>query len=68
MSQPLNEHQAKVQTLARYVWDSDEDAQAFLKKPHALLGNQPPLDVARTAAGADRVMQVLNNLIYGLPA
>lgn len=62
------ERLARVFATARYVWDSDEDALAFLHAPHAMLGGSAPLDVAMTELGARRIEALLWRLFYGIAA
>lgn len=62
------ERLARVYATARHVWNSDEDALAFLHAPHAMLGGQPPLEVAMTELGARRVETLLWRLFYGIAA
>ena len=62
------ERLARVYATARHVWNSDEDALAFLHVPHAMLGGQPPLEVAMTELGARRVETLLWRLFYGIAA
>lgn len=62
------ERLARVYATARYVWDSDEDALAFLHTPHSMLGGGKPLDVAMTELGARRVEALLWRLFYGIAA
>lgn len=68
MKQALNEHQTKVDALARYVWDSDLDADTFLNAPHSQLEGQTPLEASQTAEGAARVELLLQSLFHGLPS
>jgi putative toxin-antitoxin system antitoxin component (TIGR02293 family) len=60
------ERLARVFATARYVWDSDEDALAFLHTPHAMLGGRAPLDVAMTELGARRFEALVWRLFYGV--
>lgn len=62
------ERLARVYATARHVWNSDEDALAFLHAPHAMLGGQHPLEVAMTELGARRVETLLWRLFYGIAA
>lgn len=62
------ERLARVYATARHVWDSDEDALAFLHTPHAMLDERPPLEVAMTELGARRVETLLWRLFYGIAA
>lgn len=67
MKQQLNEHQARIQALARHVWSSEEDAQKFLTMPHQLLGGETAIEIAATEDGAKQVEMVLQNIFWGLP-
>lgn len=62
------ERLARIFATASYVWNSDEDARAFLLAPHALLQGKTPLDVSLTELGARRVEELLWQLYYGIPA
>ena len=53
---------------AAYVWNSEEEARAFLTTPHALLQGRSPLDVSLTELGARRVEELLWRLFYGIAA
>jgi len=61
------ERLARVVALAETLWDGEDEARAFLNRPHPLLENQTPLEVARTEIGARRVEQLLNDAEHGLP-
>jgi uncharacterized protein (DUF2384 family) len=63
----MNEYQEYAYAVARQVWDSAEDADAFMAAPHALLGGKTPLEVAVTEAGAKDVEAILRKLYWGLP-
>ncbi len=62
------ERLARVYATARHVWDSDEDARAFLHTPHAMLEGRAPLEVAMTELGARRVEALLWRLFFGIAA
>lgn len=62
----MNEYQEHIYTIARQVWDSAEDADAFMVAPHALLGGKAPVEVAVTEAGAQQVEEILRKLYWGL--
>jgi putative toxin-antitoxin system antitoxin component (TIGR02293 family) len=61
------ERLARIYATALHVWDSEDDARAFLNSPHALLGGRRPLDVSLTELGARRVEDLLWKLFFGLP-
>jgi putative toxin-antitoxin system antitoxin component (TIGR02293 family) len=58
---------ARIMALAEHVWESREDAQAFLHEPHPMLDEKTPLGMAQTELGARRVERLLMRLEYGLP-
>lgn len=60
------ERLARVFASAEYVWNSDDDARAFLHAPHPMLQGRTPLDVAMTELGARRVEELLWKLFYGI--
>lgn len=60
------ERLARTFALATVVWDSEEDARAFLNNRHPLLKGRTPLDVAMTELGAIRVSQLLHQLYFGV--
>jgi putative toxin-antitoxin system antitoxin component (TIGR02293 family) len=62
------ERLARIYATAQYVWNSDDDARAFLHTPHPLLQDRTPLDVSMTELGARRVEEVLWQLYYGIAA
>jgi putative toxin-antitoxin system antitoxin component (TIGR02293 family) len=62
------ERLARIFATTAYVWDSDDDARAFLNTSHPLLDGRTPLDVAMSELGARRVEELLWKLFYGLPA
>jgi putative toxin-antitoxin system antitoxin component (TIGR02293 family) len=57
---------ARVTATAEQVWNDREDAETWLAKPHAELGNLSPLEVAKTEAGARRVEELLGRLFFGV--
>jgi putative toxin-antitoxin system antitoxin component (TIGR02293 family) len=61
------ERLARIVALAESLWEKEEDARAFLNRPHPLLGGEPPLRVARTELGARRVENLLHDVEHGLP-
>jgi putative toxin-antitoxin system antitoxin component (TIGR02293 family) len=62
------ERLARIFATANYVWDSEDDARAFLNTAHPLLEGRTPLDVALSELGARRVEELLWKLFYGVPA
>ena len=61
------ERLARVIALAEAAWDDEDQARAFLNRPHPLLEDETPLNVARTELGARRVEQLLYDAEHGLP-
>ena len=62
------ERLARVIATAEHVWDSAEDARAFLSTGHAMLGGKRPIEVALSELGARRVETLLWSLFHGLAA
>lgn len=62
------ERLARIFATAQYVWDSEEDARAFMNTPHPMLKGITPLDVSMTELGARRVEELLWKLFYGICA
>jgi putative toxin-antitoxin system antitoxin component (TIGR02293 family) len=62
------ERLARVLAAAEYVWDDRDLAREWMNKPHRELGDQTPLETARTELGARRVETLLEKLYFGLPA
>jgi putative toxin-antitoxin system antitoxin component (TIGR02293 family) len=57
---------AEVWTDALRVWKSEDEARGFLHRPHPLLDNQRPIDLAlESAIGAALVRDVLGRLEHG---
>jgi putative toxin-antitoxin system antitoxin component (TIGR02293 family) len=61
------ERLARVVALAEALWDDESVTRAFLNRPHPLLEDHSPLDVARTELGARRVERLLHDVEHGLP-
>jgi putative toxin-antitoxin system antitoxin component (TIGR02293 family) len=61
------ERLARVVALTEALWDDEDQARAFLNRPHPLLGEETPLDVAHSEIGARRVEQLLSDIEHGLP-
>jgi putative toxin-antitoxin system antitoxin component (TIGR02293 family) len=62
------ERLARVIATAEHVWDSADDARAFLSTGHAMLGGKRPIEVALTELGARRVENLLWSLFHGVAA
>jgi putative toxin-antitoxin system antitoxin component (TIGR02293 family) len=61
------ERLARVVALTESLWGDENEARTFLNRPHPLLEDQTPLNVARTEIGARRVEQLLHDIEHGLP-
>jgi putative toxin-antitoxin system antitoxin component (TIGR02293 family) len=59
---------AHIVALADYVWRDRDDARAFLTTPHPELGDAAPIEVAVEEFGARQVEEILQGILYGLPA
>ncbi len=62
------ERLARIFATADYVWNSEDDARAFLTTPHSMLQGHSPLDVSMSELGARRVEELLWRLYYGVAA
>jgi putative toxin-antitoxin system antitoxin component (TIGR02293 family) len=62
------ERLARVIATAEHVWESVDDARAFLATEHAMLGGKRPIEVALTELGARRVENLLWSLFHGVAA
>lgn len=57
---------AKVYAVALDIYHDPEKVRDFLGRPHMMLDNKPPLDVAlATGPGADAVINLLGRAAYG---
>ena len=60
---------ARVWSFAKEVWGSEEEARAFLFRPHPMLEDRRPVDVMMTNdIGARLVEDMLGGLAYGSAA
>lgn len=60
---------ARIWVMARGVWGSDEEARAFLFRPHPLIDDARPIDVViDSEIGAQVVEDVLGRLQFGSAA
>lgn len=62
------ERLARVIAAAEHAWDDRDDAREWLTKLHPELGKRTPLELAMTELGARRVEDLLEKLLYGIPA
>jgi putative toxin-antitoxin system antitoxin component (TIGR02293 family) len=61
-------HVARVQILSEQTFGSEEKADRWLRRPLAELGNESPLAVAETKAGARVVEAILGKIAWGAAA
>lgn len=59
---------AEIVALAQQAFDSAEGARIWLRTPHAMLGDESPLDHMDTVAGIEKVKTMLYHVEYGMPA
>ncbi len=62
------ERVARVIAAAEYAWNDQADARDWLTRRHPELGRRTPLEAAMTELGARQVEELLDRLIYGIPA
>jgi len=55
----------ELDTLARDVFETPEEAAAWLRRPHPMLDGETPMDCAKSSFGAERVKDILNAIKYG---
>lgn len=60
------ERLARVVALTEALWRDEQQARAFLNRPHPLLDDETPLNVARTELGARRIESLLHDIEHGL--
>lgn len=53
---------------ATEVFESEEEARSWLKRPQMRLGEQVPLEVARLEPGAREAERLLGRIEHGIPA
>lgn len=67
--QDLPSHAAEtsleIHDMAVDIFATEEAAEAWLREPHPVLGNERPLDAAKTAAGVQAVKNLLTSTKYG---
>lgn len=59
---------ARLFRKAAQVFESEEDARSWLKRPQMRLGEQVPLQVARLEPGAREAERLLGRIEHGIPA
>jgi putative toxin-antitoxin system antitoxin component (TIGR02293 family) len=62
------ERLARVIAAAEYAWSDRADAREWLTKPHPELGQKTPLETGSSELGARQVEELLDRLVYGIPA
>ena len=74
-SQPLTVEESdravrlvRVQTLAEDSFGEKEKANRWLRRPLTELGNEPPLSIAQTEAGARVIETILGKIAWGAAA
>lgn len=60
---------ARVWSFALDVWRDEDEARAFLFRPHPMIEDRRPIDIAiQTEFGAEMVLDILGGLRYGSAA
>lgn len=59
---------ARIIALADFVWSDHEKAKEWLNRPHRELEGKTPLQMSLSSIGARRVEEILNRILYGIPA
>jgi putative toxin-antitoxin system antitoxin component (TIGR02293 family) len=67
MHSATTERLARIAAMARWIWEDDEKARAFLWRPHPELRGRRPIEAALTELGAREVEEVLQRGVHGLP-
>jgi putative toxin-antitoxin system antitoxin component (TIGR02293 family) len=62
------ERLARVIAAAEFTWNDQATAREWLTTPHPELGRRTPLDTAMSELGAREVENLLDRLLYGIPA
>jgi putative toxin-antitoxin system antitoxin component (TIGR02293 family) len=61
------ERLARVVAFADGLWGNEAATRAFLNRPHPMLDDRTPLQIARTELGARRIERLLHDVEHGLP-
>jgi len=66
-AQPVDDRQrlCELEVLAGEVFDSHEGAARWLRQSHPMLDELPPVEVANSHAGFQRVKDLLLNIKFG---
>ena len=67
-TKPSVRQAARIFALAIKALGDEETARAFVLAPHKYLGGEIPLKYLSNEVGALEVEQILNAILYGLPA
>lgn len=54
-----------IEALARDTFETHEEADAWLRRPHSMLNGETPLDSSKTVLGVKRVNDILNAVKHG---
>ena len=55
----------ELDAMAGNIFETREEASAWLLQPHPMLNEQTPLDCAKSSSGAERVKDILNAVKHG---
>ena len=55
----------ELESLASDVFESDDDAANWLRKPHPMLDGDSPIEAAGSSFGTQRVKDILLAIKYG---
>ena len=55
----------ELERMAADTFESKEDATQWLRRSHPMLDGEAPLQIAKNAAGAQRVKAILTAIKYG---
>jgi len=61
----LREMTIELETLAQETFETAEEAAAWLRRPHPMLGGKAPLGCGKSSYGAQRVRDILLAIKYG---
>lgn len=59
--------QTRVREWARIIFRTEELAEQYLARPHAIFGGSTPLQIARTHKGANWVIEEITDAAFGTP-
>ena len=63
---PIQSRIARVFEMSVAVFGGDDKAREFLERPHMMLGNKTPIEVAAESdTGADLVINIIGRAAYG---